>query len=487
MLVETLNIRGIQEAYRKKDCSPVEITRAYLNRIEEIDNMSKAYITVRDREALKEAKKLNLYPAGYDNLMGLAGIPIAIKDNICTRGTRTTAGSKFLEDFIPSYDASLVKRIREAGGIILGKSNMDEFAGGFSGDRSPFAPSLNPWTKEPADGGAVAVASGLAPLAIGTDTGGSVRLAATYCGVVGLKASYALVSRYGVIGLSSSLDHVGIYAKTVKDSGLILQIIGGRDKRDPTSYGLEVTRDYLSKMAEKIRGIKMGLARELFADNVDPQILQKVNRAIKILEGRGAIIEEFSLPILSDSLWIYSIISSAEASSNLSRFDGIRYGHRSEDYEDIDQLISKSRTEGLGWGIKGRIILGSYVLSTDNYDSYYQRALDMRRQMQAQFDQIFKKYDFILGPSSPSLSPDLERDNLLQIYREKSHTAWTNLIGGPAISIPCGLSKEKLPIGLQLVGSHFSEAKLLGLAHHLEEELQVDTKIPELKGDNNGF
>lgn len=488
MKIEAMKIQDIQKGYQEKSFSAVEITKVYLDRVKKFDGGIKAFISLNEEAALQEAAAIDAKLSKGEKAGLLAGVPIAIKDNICTRGMKTTCASKMLEDFIPPYDATIVKKLKEAGAIIIGKTNMDEFAMGSSTENSAFIATKNPWdtTKVPggsSGGSAAAVAAGFTPLALGSDTGGSIRQPASYCGLVGLKPTYGLISRYGLIAFGSSLDQIGPFTRTVEECALSLQAIQGPDSMDTTSYKGKIEEEYTSELKGDIKGLRIGVPKEFFQVGLDPEIDKAIKASMETLEKMGAILEEFSLPIMDSALSAYYIISSAEASSNLARYDGVRYGYRSKDFEGINELIVNSRTEAFGKEVKRRIMMGTYVLSSGYYDAYYKKAMLLRSKIKDSFDKAFERYDMILSPTSPILPFNIGEkvEDPLQMYLADIYTVSINIAGVPAISIPCGFSESKLPIGLQLIGNHFSEKKLLKAAYNLEQQLGIHEIMPVLK------
>jgi len=485
--MELMTIDDIKNGLLETKFSAKEVVSSYIDRIKKFDIMAQAFLKIQEEEALKEAELIDKKIANEMEIGPLAGVPVAIKDNICTRGIRTSCGSKMLENFIPPYDATIVEKLKKAGAIIIGKTNLDEFAMGSSTENSYFQNTKNPWDLSRVPGGssggsAAAIAAGFVPLSYGSDTGGSIRQPAAFCGAVGMKPTYGLVSRYGLIAFASSLDHIGPITRTVKDSAIGLRVIQGRDEMDGTSIRHGVEEDYLTGIEGGVKGFKIGVAKEFFTSNLNEEIDKSIKKAIKSLEKLGANIEEFSLPISNTGLSAYHIISSAEASSNLARYDGIRYGHRTKKFNTIEDLIVKSRSEGFGDEVKRRIMLGAYVLSSGYYDAYYKKAMQYRRKIKESFRKAFEKYDFILGPTSPVLPFKIGEkvDNPLEMYLSDIYTVNINLSGLPAISIPCGFSKTGLPIGLQLIGNDFSEKKLFRASFALEQDLHIWNKSPEL-------
>lgn len=476
-----MGIHEISSGVAGKKYSAEEIARTYIEKIKAADETIGAFLTICEESAIAQAKAVDEKIRDGKQPGRLAGVPVAVKDNICTDGIRTTCASKMLENFIPPYNATVVQKLLSEDAIIIGKTNMDEYAMGSSTENSAFKITKNPRdvTRVPggsSGGSAAAVASGMVPVALGSDTGGSIRQPAAFCGTVGLKPTYGLVSRYGLIAFGSSLDQIGPLSKTVEDSALMLEVIQGKDEKDSTSYRGEYRQDYTGILGRGIKDLKIGVLREYFTDGLDSEIASSVNESIRCLECLGAAVDEISLPAAGDGLSAYYIISSAEASSNLARYDGIRYGYRPKDYADLDELMEKSRSEAFGAEVKRRIMLGTYALSSGYYDAYYNRAQKYRKLLRSQLAGVFEKYDLILGPTSPVLPFKIgERSgDPLQMYLADIYTIIVNLAGLPAISIPCGFSREGLPIGLQLIGPHYREATILQTAYALEQELKLD-------------
>lgn len=475
-----MSAREIIDGITEKKFTAVEIAEDCIAEIKASDAEIGAFLTICEEQALAQARAVDRriregVPAGR-----LAGVPVAIKDNICTDGILTTCASRMLEDFIPPYNATVVEMLLAEGAVVVGKTNMDEFAMGSSTENSAFKITKNPIdiTRVPggsSGGSAAAVAAGMVPLSLGSDTGGSIRQPAAFCGVVGMKPTYGLVSRYGLIAFGSSLDQIGAFSRTVSDCALTLQVIQGNDKRDSTSHRGEYQKDYTYGFGKNIKGLRIGAPREFFRNGLDDEITVSVKESIKCFESLGAIVDEISFPASGDGLSAYYIISSAEASSNLARYDGIRYGYRTQEYENINELMAKSRSEAFGAEVKRRIMLGTYALSSGYYDEYYKRAQMYRKVLMGQFDEIFNSYDLILGPTSPVLPFKIgERSSEpLQMYLADVYTVIVNLAGLPAISIPCGFSCEGLPVGLQLIGPRFGEGKILQAAYRLEQEMKL--------------
>lgn len=469
MDITSLTAIEMREKLKNKEISCREIVKAHLDRIEKLEPEINAFITVSKEEALEAADRVDEKIRNNEELGILAGIPIGIKDNISTKGIRTTCASKILENYIPPFDATIVERIKEEDGIILGKTNMDEFAMGASTESSYFGITKNPidTTRIPggsSGGSAAAVKAQEVALALGTDTGGSIREPASYCGIVGIKPSYGLVSRYGVVSMANSLDQAGPFGRNVLDTTLLLQAIAGHDEKDSTSMDLEVV-DYLKHVEDHVKGMKIGIIKEYM--DADEKVKEKVLNAIKVFEDLGFEIEEVSMPNLQHALACYYIISTAEISTNLSRFDGIRYGYRAEDFNSLDELYKKTRAEGFGHEVKKRIILGTYSLIKDNIDDYYKKALRVRTLIKNDFDKAFQKVNILLSPTTetPAIKIGEATDPVAAGY-----TLAINIAGVCALSMPCG-EIEGLPVGLQLVGDRFKEMDIIKAAYALEKSL----------------
>jgi len=472
-------VRGIKERRFKAE----EVMEKYLKIISEQESRINAFITLREKGCMSEARMIDAKIAKGERVGKLAGVPIAIKDNICTEGIKTTCASRMLEDYTSPYDATVIEKLKEEGAIIIGKTNMDEFAMGSSTENSAFKQTSNPWELRKVPGGssggsAAAVASGFTPLALGSDTGGSIRQPAAFCGVVGLKPTYGMVSRFGLIAFASSLDQVGPMAKNVKDCALALEILQGNDEKDSTSCNIKLTDKY-SLESESIKKLRVGVPKQYFEGELDSEVKNAIMKSIKTLEKAGVKVEEVSLPINEEILSAYYIISSAEASSNLARFDGIRYGYRTSEYKNIEQLITNTRTEAFGKEVKRRILLGTYVLSAGYYDAFYNKAQKMRESIKAGYREIFSKYDLIISPVAPTVAfgKGEKVHSSVQMYLQDLYTISVNLAGLPALSMNCGFNKKNLPIGLQIIGSHFSEEKIFQLAYLLECELDLRKKV----------
>ncbi len=460
---------------KKKEISVVEATTAFLDTIEEKEKDIHAFVTVDRESALKRAQEVQkLIDEG--KLSGpLAGVPVAIKDNMCVKGMLTTCSSKMLENFKPTYTATAVERLEAAGTVIIGKTNMDEFAMGSTTETSYFGETKNPWDLSRVPGGssggsAAAVAAEEVPCALGSDTGGSIRQPASFCGVTGIKPTYGRVSRYGLIAYASSLDQIGPLAKDVTDCATILEIICGKDDKDSTSVKEDGT-DFTTALVDDVQGMKIGIPRDYFGEGLDTDVREQVMAAAKALEAKGAIIEEFDLSLVEYAIPAYYIIASAEASSNLERFDGVKYGHRTDKFKNLHNMYKKSRAEGFGPEVKRRIMLGSFVLSSGYFDAYYMKALRTKAMIKKAFDKAFEKYDVILGPVAPTTALKIGESlsDPIKMYLGDIYTVAVNLAGLPGISLPCGCDKNGLPIGLQLLGKHFDEKTIIRAAYTVEQ------------------
>ena len=476
MELTDLTVHELMEKVKNKEITIEEITKAYADRINEKEPEVNAFVSTRLDEAIAESKNPE------------AGIPIGIKDNICTKGIKTTCSSKMLENFVSPYDATVIKKIKEKNMPILGKLNMDEFAMGSSTENSSFKITRNPWNLNKVPGGssggsAAAVAANLVPWALGSDTGGSIREPASFCGIVGLKPTYGIVSRSGLVAFASSLDQIGPMTKDVEDSALLLNIIAGHDENDSTSVKREKI-DYTKNLKNSIQGMKIGVPKEFFGEGINPEVKKSLENSIEEYKKLGAIVEECSLDVSESSLAAYYIIACAEASSNLGRFDGIRYGYRAKDYKNLKELFVKSRTEGFGKEVKRRIILGTYVLSSGYYDAFYKKAQKVRTYVKNKFDECFKKYDVLLTPVAPTTAFDIgsKTNNPLEMYLADICTVSINIASVPAISIPCGVDSNNMPIGMQLIGNRFQEEKILNAAYAIEQQIKFrENYKPEFK------
>lgn len=453
----------------------VEAMEAVIANIDSKEEELNCYVTF-DREAALSAAKEAQKKIEAGELTGpLAGVPIAIKDNMCTEGVLTTCSSKILGNFIPQFSSEAVKRIEEAGAVVIGKTNMDEFAMGSTTETSAYGPTKNPWNTEHVPGGssggsAAAVAANECFCALGSDTGGSIRQPASYCGVVGMKPTYGTVSRYGLIAYGSSLDQIGSLCKDVTDCATIMEVIASHDKKDSTSVERKDT-DFTSALVDDVAGMRIGIPRDYFGEGLDPQVKEAVLSAAEVLKSKGAIVEEFDLSLVEYAIPTYYTIAAAEASSNLERFDGVKYGFRAKDYDGLHSMYKKTRSEGFGPEVKRRIMLGSFVLSSGYYDAYYLKALRVKAMIKKAFDEAFAKYDVILGPVAPTTAPKLGSSlaDPIKMYLGDIYTISVNLAGLPGISVPCGKDDNGLPIGVQLIGDCFNEKKLIQTAYAYEQ------------------
>ncbi len=453
----------------------VEAMEAVIANIDSKEGELNCYVTF-DREAALSAAKEAQKKIEAGELTGpLAGVPIAIKDNMCTEGVLTTCSSKILGNFIPQFSSEAVKRIEEAGAVVIGKTNMDEFAMGSTTETSAYGPTKNPWNTEHVPGGssggsAAAVAANECFCALGSDTGGSIRQPASYCGVVGMKPTYGTVSRYGLIAYGSSLDQIGPLCKDVTDCATIMEVIASHDKKDSTSVERKDT-DFTSALVDDVAGMRIGIPRDYFGEGLDPQVKEAVLSAAEVLKSKGAIVEEFDLSLVEYAIPTYYTIAAAEASSNLERFDGVKYGFRAKDYDGLHSMYKKTRSEGFGPEVKRRIMLGSFVLSSGYYDAYYLKALRVKAMIKKAFDEAFAKYDVILGPVAPTTAPKLGSSlaDPIKMYLGDIYTISVNLAGLPGISVPCGKDDNGLPIGVHLIGDCFNEKKLIQTAYAYEQ------------------
>lgn len=478
MEITELTVHELQEKLEKKEITITEITKAYVDIINRKENDVQAFVTTLTDEALEKAEEIQNKKENGEATEEFAGIPIGIKDNICTKGVKTTCSSKMLENFVAPYNATVIEKLNEQNMINLGKLNMDEFAMGGSTEYSYFKKTRNPWNLNKVPGGssggsAAAVAANMVPWALGSDTGGSIRQPSSFCGVVGLKPTYGLVSRYGLVAFASSLDQIGPITKDVRDNSMLLNLITGHDEKDTTSIDMP-KKDYTKALKNDVKGLKIGVPKEFFGEGINEEVKETLEKAIEKYKELGAEIEEFSLDIAKYSLAAYYIIACAEASSNLGRFDGIRYGYRTKDYKNLKELYKKSRSEGFGEEVKRRIILGTYVLSSGYYDAYYKKAQKVRTLVMNEFDKAFEKYDVILTPTSPTVAFDIgsKSDNPLEMYLADICTVSVNVAGLPGISIPVGVDKQGMPIGMQLIGNRFQEETILNAAYTLEQQIK---------------
>ncbi len=454
---------------------------AALNQIEAMEKDYNCYVTVADKEAvLKKAEEIQKKIDEKELTGPLAGVPVAIKDNMCTEGMLTTCSSKILNNFYPTYTSEAVLNLEKAGAVIIGKTNMDEFAMGSTTETSAYGVTRNPWNKEHVPGGSsggscAAVAAEECSYALGSDTGGSIRQPSSFCGVTGIKPTYGTVSRYGLIAYGSSLDQIGPVAKDVTDCATILEAIASYDPKDSTSVKRD-SYDFTSALVEDVKGMKIGIPKTYFGEGLDKEVADAVLAAAKVLEEKGAIVEEFDLNLVDYAIPAYYVIASAEASSNLERFDGVKYGHRAAEFEGLHDMYKKTRSEGFGAEVKRRIMLGSFVLSSGYFDAYYLKALRTKALIKAEFDKAFEKYDVILGPAAPTTAPKLG-DSLqdpIKMYLGDIYTISVNLAGLPGISVPCGIDSKGLPIGLQLIGDCFKENNIIRAAYTFEQTRQYE-------------
>jgi aspartyl-tRNA(Asn)/glutamyl-tRNA(Gln) amidotransferase subunit A len=460
---------------KEKEITVREAVEAVLARIEACEGEYNCYVTIDKEGALRRADEVQAQIDAGSLTGPLAGVPVAIKDNMCTEGVLTTCSSKILGNFIPTYSSEAVRNLEKAGAVMIGKTNMDEFAMGSTTETSAFGPTKNPWNAEHVPGGssggsAAAVAAKECFFALGSDTGGSIRQPASYCGVVGMKPTYGTVSRYGLIAYGSSLDQIGPICKTVTDCATILETIASYDKKDSTSMQREDT-DFTTALKCDVKGMRIGIPKDYFGEGLDPEVKEKVLAAADVLKAQGAVIEEFDLALVKYAIPAYYTIADAEASSNLERFDGVKYGYRAAEPQELHAMYKQTRSEGFGPEVKRRIMLGSFVLSSGYYDAYYLKALKVKALIKKAFDEAFGKYDAILGPVAPTTAPRLG-DSLsdpMKMYLGDIYTISVNLAGLPGISVPCGFDSKGLPVGLQLIGDCFCEKKLLQIAYTYEQ------------------
>jgi aspartyl-tRNA(Asn)/glutamyl-tRNA(Gln) amidotransferase subunit A len=472
-------------ALRAKKISSVELTQSYLDRIFRLNPSLNAFITLNPDTSLEQARKADVrLAAGKSD--ALTGIPVAQKDIFCAKGWRTTCGSKMLNNFVSPYDAHVISQFNNAGAINLGKTNMDEFAMGSSNETSYYGTVKNPWDTARVPGGssggtAAAVAARMCAAATGTDTGGSIRQPAALCGISGLKPTYGVVSRYGMIAFASSLDQAGPMARSAEDLAILLNTMAGFDERDSTSLQRE-KEDYARNLEFPLKGIRIGLPKEFFAEGLNSDVAQAVETAISEYTKLGATIVDISLPNTKLSIPVYYVLAPAEASSNLSRFDGVRYGYRAPDYTNLADMYEKSRAQGFGEEVKRRIMIGTYVLSHGYYDAYYLQAQKIRRLIAQDFVEAFKQCDVIIGPTSPSTAFKLgeKGDDPVQMYLSDIYTIAVNLAGLPGMSIPCGFGENNMPVGLQIIGNYFDEARMLNIAHQFQQATDWHTRSPNL-------
>ena len=471
-----------------KEITSLELTQAVLARIDEVEGDVQAYLTITREEALAQAKAVDEKIAKGEEIAFLEGIPGAIKDNICTKGIKTTCASKILQKFVPPYDATVMQKLEAQNPVVLGKTNLDEFAMGGSTENSAYHPTCNPWNTDCVPGGssggsAAAVAAGTAVWALGSDTGGSIRQPASFCGVVGMKPTYGRVSRYGLVAYASSLDQIGPITKDVTDCAHILNIIAGRDEMDSTSLDVQVP-DFTKALVQDVKGLKIGLPKEYFVKGMDPEVEAAVKNGVKELEKLGAEVVEISLPNTDYAISTYYLIAPAEAATNLARYDGVSYGERAEDASDLVEMMTKTRTQYLGEEVKRRIMIGNYALSAGYYDAYYLKALKVRRLVKEDYDKAFKDVDVIICPAAPSVAYKIGEKiaNPLEMYLQDACTVPLNLAGLPGISVACGYNKDKMPIGMQIIGKALDEETILRVAYTYEQSQSYHEDRAQLGG-----
>jgi aspartyl-tRNA(Asn)/glutamyl-tRNA(Gln) amidotransferase subunit A len=483
-----LTIHQLHDLLTKKEVTSREVTEAFFRRIKAVDGRLRAYLRLTEEEAFRQADEADRKIATGEKTDDLNGIPIGLKDLLCTRGIPTTCGSRILENYIPFYDGTVVRKLKERGAVFLGKLNMDEFAMGSSTENSGYQITRNPWDLGRIPGGssggsAAAVAGHECAAALGTDTGGSIRQPASCCGIVGLKPTYGRVSRYGLIAFASSLDQIGPITKDVTDCAIMMNAISGHDPSDTTSVPLDVP-DYKQFLVNDVKGLRIGIPGEYFIEGIDPEVEASILQAIDLFKAWGAEVHPISLPHTEYAVATYYILATAEGSSNLAPHDGVKYGFRSKDFQDLMEMVTRTRAEGFGQEVKRRIILGTYVLSAGYYEAYYRKASQVRTLMMTDFEDAFRKVDVILTPTAPTPAfPIGEKiENPLQMYLSDIFTIPVNLAGITAMSIPSGFNRENLPIGLQIMGKHFDEGKLLRVAHTFEQRTDFHLRQPTAVG-----
>jgi aspartyl-tRNA(Asn)/glutamyl-tRNA(Gln) amidotransferase subunit A len=484
MDLHKLTIHQLHDLLVKKEATSKEITEAFYRRIRDVDDKIKAYLILREEEALRQAERVDQKISKGEKIGDLAGVPLGLKDILCTKGIRTTCGSKILERYVPFYDGTVVQKLKERDAVLLGKLNMDEFAMGSSTENSAYQITHNPWDLSRIPGGssggsAASVAAHECSAALGTDTGGSIRQPASCCGIVGMKPTYGRVSRYGLVAFASSLDQIGPLTKDVEDCAIMMNAISGYDPNDSTSVYLEVP-EYKQSLRSDVKGLRIGIPNEYFIEGMDPDVEKAITEAIDHFKRWGAEVQRISLPHTEFAVAVYYIICTAEASSNLARYDGVKYGHRATEFKDLMEMYMHTRAEGFGAEVKRRIILGTYVLSAGYYDAYYRKASQVRTLMKMDFDEAFQNVDAILTPTAPTPAFRIGEkvEDPLQMYLSDVFTIPVNLAGIPAITIPCGFSHEGLPIGLQIMGKHFDEGKLLRIAYTFEQNTDFHLREP---------
>ncbi|OPX89678.1 MAG: Glutamyl-tRNA(Gln) amidotransferase subunit A [Pelotomaculum sp. PtaB.Bin104] len=485
MQLYQLTAHEMHDLLINKELSSEELNNSIFDRIEAVEDKIKAFVTITKESALERARSVDRQIQAGEKIGPLAGIPVAVKDNMCTKGVRTTASSKILSNFVPPYSATVVEKLEAAGSTIPGKTNLDEFAMGSSTENSAFFHTSNPWDIQRVPGGssggsAAAVCAGEAVVALGSDTGGSIRQPASFCGVVGLKPTYGAVSRYGLIAFASSLDQIGPFARDVTDCATLLEVISGHDDRDSTSASYKVP-EFTASLINDVRGLKIGVPEEFMAKGIGPEVRAAVERAMSLYESMGAVVEYTTLPHTEYALPTYYIIAPAEASSNLARYDGVRYGFRAAEVVDVIDMFMKSRSQGFGTEVKRRIMLGTYALSAGYYDAYYLKALKVRTLIKQDFDRAFEKYDLLLSPTSPTPAFRFGEkiDDPLEMYLSDICTISVNLAGIPGISFSCGFV-DNMPVGLQLMGKYFDEGTLLRAAYTFEQNTSYHKEFPKI-------
>lgn len=473
---------------QNKEVTVRECVEAALAQIEAVDAKINSFVTVDREGALKKADDIQARIDAGELTGPLAGVPVAIKDNMCTEGMLTTCSSKILYNFVPTYTSEAVLNLEKAGAVIIGKTNMDEFAMGSTTETSAFGPTKNPWNTEHVPGGSsggscTAVSAEEVPYALGSDTGGSIRQPSSFCGVVGIKPTYGTVSRYGLIAYGSSLDQIGPVAKDVTDCATILETIASYDPKDSTSVKRD-SYDFTSALVDDVKGLRIGIPKDYFGEGLDAEVKEAVLNVAKVLEEKGAVVEEFDLSLVEYAIPAYYVIASAEASSNLARFDGVKYGYRTEEYEGLHNMYKKSRSEGFGPEVKRRIMLGSFVLSSGYYDAYYLKALRTKALIKEAFDKAFEKYDVILGPASPTTAPKLGESlsDPIKMYLGDIYTISVNLAGLPGLSMPCGIDSKGMPIGVQMIGDCFKENNIIRAAYAFEQTREYVRPEMAVKG-----
>ena len=486
-----LTAHELMDKLAKAEVTSEEITKSYFDRIREKDGEVKAYVSIMEEEALSKARSVDEARKAGKSVSKYAGIPIGIKDNMCITGTKTTCSSKMLENFVAPYNATVIENLNKEDMVYLGKTNLDEFAMGSSTENSAFFNTRNPWDLDRVPGGSsggsvAAVAADLAPWTLGSDTGGSIRQPSSLCGVVGFKPTYGLVSRYGLVAFASSLDQIGPITKDVTDSALLLNLLAGHDEKDSTSMNVE-KKDYTKALINDVKGMKIGLPKEYIGEGINEEVKQAILAVAKKYEELGATVEECSFDVGKYATSVYYVIADAEASSNLGRFDGIRYGFRSEKYDNLKDIYKNSRSEGFGPEVKRRIILGTYVLSSGYYDAYYKKAQKVRTAIRDEYDKLFSKYDLLLTPTSPTTAFKIgeKSNNPLEMYLSDICTVPVNIGGLPGMSIPCSLDSNGMPIGFQLIAKPFNEETIFRAAYTYEQNTNFRENKPSFKGGNN--